>query len=95
MVSNIISIFYYIVPINVPSLKTLHLNCCFEGMEHTSLLEFISFMYKYPFNVVPYIIIPDIKEPKNIPLNKSPITILEKTPGTQANDFLINKSNTI
>lgn len=39
---------YYanVEPTNVPFLYILHLNCCFDGIEHTSLLVFISFIYK-------------------------------------------------
>ena len=87
--------FYYKLPINVPSLNTRHLNCCFEGIEHTSLLLLISLIYKYDFNVEPYIIMPDISPPKNNPLSISPITRDEKNAGIHDSDFLINRSNAI
>ena len=38
---------------------------------------------------------PDIKPPKNNPLNMSPITRVDKILLIHDNDFFINKSNTI
>jgi hypothetical protein len=80
---------------NSPFLNKLHLNFCFEGIEHTSLFEFVSLINNIFLKEVPYITGPDINAPNPIPDVSSLNIFTDNIDGMHNNECFIKTSNVI